>query len=515
MQAFDASSRQIDDLNRLARLGAQLGEPYRLPPRPLRNYAGSLFLVLLGAAGIAAGVWVRDRGEDWQVALTALIAGVVALAAGVLNLYRRSGARVSLVLYEHGLALTRFGRRHVAPYDEVKSLACRQREQLENGVRKGTWRRLTVVTSAESFSFVHVALDGEPDLAGEFIGMAIERLAERAHDSLGAGAALEGQGWRLDGAGLSARGRTPTPLSALTHVALFDERVKVWEGGHVRPLLAPPAASANALVLRALLERLLPATGPTPDDAGRLLFSRRPAAGALLVVVAGVLGVAGIGWGLVLIAGGSVPVGAAAVAAGVAVLGATIGLAPIAVDCYELRLVRRSIIRRGELHFRDIDRLRYSATRQYYNGVYTGTTYDLKVWPAGGSRGAQLSSSRRGTDDDLEWLRDRIAGLVAERLLAAVEQDGTANWAAGARFTRDSLHFRRRKLLGRGEPMVARYDSGLTYSIADAVFHLFLPDEPKSVLDVSCSEPNFYPGMIALGRLVGQTVKGKAPDSVA
>jgi hypothetical protein len=518
MRGFESCTRPIDELNRLARLGAQLREPYRLSPRPLRNYAGSLALLILGAAGIATAIWLQDSGEERGLILTALWAGLVGLAVGSVNLYRRSGARVALVLHEHGLVLTRFGRRHIAPYDEVKSLACRQREQLENGVRKGLWRRLTVVTAAESFSFVHVALDGEPDLAGEFIGVAIDRLAERAHNALGSGAtALEGKGWRLDGSGLSVAGRTPAPLSELVHVALFDERVKVWQRSQVRPLLALSAASANALVLRTLLERVLSATGTAqaPSDPGRLFFTRRPAGGALLMAVAGALSLAGIGFGVALLVAGDVAIGAAAAAAGVALLGATLVFAPIAVDCCEGRLVRRTLLRARELHFREIERLRYSATRQYYNGVYTGTTYDLKVWPAAGSRGARLTSSRRGTDDDLEWLRDEIAGLVAERLVAAVARDGAVDWAAGARFTRDSLHFRRRRLLGKGEPMVARYDSGLTYSITDGVFHLFLPDEPKSVLDVSCREPNFYPGMIALGRLVGQSVKGSARDSTA
>src|SRR5947209_7675855 len=77
-----------------------------------------------------------------------------------------------------------------------------------------------------------------------FAGRLTDSLARRTAGTLGQGASLTGEGWRLDAAGLRTW-RALLPLSEITHAGFYDEHLCVWRGADERPALRIPQEGRN------------------------------------------------------------------------------------------------------------------------------------------------------------------------------------------------------------------------------------------------------------------------------
>ena len=156
------------------------------------------------------------------------------------------------------------------------------------------------------------------------------------------------------------------------------------------------------------------------------------------------------------------------------------------------------------MRYSEIDRLTYGATRHYHNGVYTGTHIQMTFASDTAGKPIRYSTQTRGSEADLELLRDQVSQMVAGRLHERVAREGEVAWTPGVRLSTKGVHFRRRKLLGKGEEALASFAEELRFSIDAGQFHLFVPGEKKSVLDLLCSAENFWPGFLLFRRLAAE-----------
>jgi len=504
MSGSTAAERQVHEMNLLARLGPPVGSAVPIPPAPLKHYAGSIALVVAGVAGLVVPFLL---GERRGVMIGFGIPGALCLGVGAFLLYRRGADRASLALFEQGVSLTRFGKRLLFMFDEIEELKLAEEEQLSNGVRQGVRRRLGLRWATGRAKLEHLALDGRPDGVGPVLNALRTRVADACERRLRSGGTLAGKGWVLDAEGLHPRAGAPAvPVPELAEVGLFQGSICVWKGEDERPFVSVPASSANAALLREVVARGL--EGKKPREAGsglgRVLFEKSGSRVVALAVMALGLGAGVVG---VITIGDNPGTGAL-----VAILGATLivgGLAAArgSLRCHQKGVVKRSLLGERVLRYADLEKLTYGATRHYHNGIYTGTNISMKLAPAPGAKPIGFSTTTRGSESDLEMLREHVAGVIAERLHERLAHEAEVTWTGSVRLSPKGIRFPRRKLLGKGPETFAEY-ADLRYSIDSGTFHLFTPGEKSSVLDLSCSVENFYPGFALLSRLASEAQEG-------
>jgi hypothetical protein len=207
-----------------------------------------------------------------------------------------------------------------------------------------------------------------------------------------------------------------------------------------------------------------------------------------------------------LVTGHEAGVGAVVGVVGLAVAYGALHAARARFRCHERGLVKRSPLGERVMRYADLEQLSYGAVRHYHNGVYTGTHISMSFACADG-KPIRYGAQTRGSEADLEMLRDQVAGMIARRLYERVGQAGEVPWTGKARLSPKGVHYRRKKLLGTGEEALAGFDQGLRHSIESGFFHLFVPGEKKSVLDLPCSGANFYPGFLLFKQLATEAAR--------
>lgn len=498
--------QQAREMSRQAALGSPTVGPVVVPPAPLRHFAGSIVLVLLGLAGLVWGgveLAGAGRGPVSPLGVGLVVTGLLFLAPGAFLLYRRLTERCVVTLHETGVAVERFGRRSVFPLGEIDSLSLSEKEHLDSGVRSGLLRGVELRGGPGRVRFRQLALDAVPDALGPLLQGLRSRLASAAEERLRGGAALTGSRWTLDGAGFLARpGAVPVPLAEITQVGVFQDKVSLWAGNDEQPFASIPAHSPNAWVLHDLLWQRLSQQGARPrgpeDGLGRVLFEKR--SGSAVTIALAVLALGLLAAAVSLFADHEAGVGAGAAALGLLAAYGALHTARARFRCHERGLVKRGPLGERMMRYADLEQLSYGAVRHYHNGVYTGTHITMSFACADGKpirHGAQT----RGSEADLEMLRDQLAGMIARRLYERVGQVGEVPWTGTARLSPKGVHYRRKKLLGKGEETLAGFDQDLRFSIESGFFHLFLPGEKKSVLDLPCGGTNFYPGFLLFKQL--------------
>src|SRR5919106_941481 len=200
-----------------ARLGPATGPPALLEPIPLRHAPGPVLLplsgaVLLGLAGLRANA--GDLGMLTTILPVGL--GLVCLVTGAALLVLRSRSRGALTLHEKGFVLERAGRQTALRFDEVDSLALRQKRWSSSGTPVGIHRRATVRSSAGTLRFAQFSPSRTSDHVAPVLQLLLDRLAEAAEARLRAGGSLDGEGWSLGPGGFSIKaGTIPVPVSSL------------------------------------------------------------------------------------------------------------------------------------------------------------------------------------------------------------------------------------------------------------------------------------------------------------
>lgn len=484
-------------LSAASRLGAPLAPPVPCTRIPLRYYAGSLILLVLGLAALAGHLLLAAHPTPLLVLAAA---GLLPASAFLIPWALWRG---SLAVHQRGAVLTRFGREVVFAFDEIERLSIDEQEHLDRGAPVGLVRKLALRSATGSAGFRSLWLDGRDDPLGAAVGRLLDGVTEAFEARLAAGATLRGRGWTLDPQGLRV-GPLVVPLAQVSEVGTLQKRVSLWRGEDERPFLTTPIASDNARVLQRLLARRLegrPAghRQSGPSGLGRVLIERK--SGPVLVGGLACVGAASLAISLALLRTEPGARWVTGIIGGVLLLGAWAARRGREA-VHECGLTRQGVLGRRELRYADVDRLSYSATRQYHNGVYTGTRYSLRCAAPGG-RPITILGWGRGSEGNLDGLRDHIAGVVAERMRSRLAAEGEVAWTRGLRLTPTGVRFQRSRLVGRGPDVFLPW-AALRYEIEAGCFHLYEADAAKPSLSVGCDSENFYPGHVLFGKLPGE-----------
>ncbi len=506
----------------LFQLGAAGGEPLALRPRSLKFYAGSLALLVLAVAAAAAAAWTWS-GDKPELAIALGVAGLLFASIAGLVLWRREAGRATVQIYERGFSFSRWGKTRIFPFDEVVSVCLRDTEEHVNGVPQGRRRRLRLRSQSARLKLDSALSYDQPDELGAWLRALLEALGDAAARRLDGGRTLEGQGWKLSAMGLQTGRERALPISGLAAVGTIHasesrlrEKIAVWRAGEAEPFFSVGAETANALILEDVLSRRIAAetpadtgaTGPESTGFGRLVFERRVS--RVAIGIAAVLGAGLAISGLVLLA-------AVGELSGIGVLMLALGLGVTAIAllvtinrlrCYERAVVRRTVLSTRTVAFDQVERMSYRTVDQYLNGAYVGTNVTITLAPINAKRKLKFSATVKGGADDLESLRNYVAGRIAERLYARLQVEGEIAWGSKAWISRRGLRFNRRKLTGRTEELRVDFSDRLRTDVVQGKFRLFVPARKKPIFTLACGGDNFYPGLFLFQRLAAEAAAG-------
>jgi len=487
---------------------------------------------------VATGIPVNYQEKGWLKHFFRIL-GVLALMGGIaLAVYVPEGVLPGIIVGGTAVFLlvineVRFARQKAAersvidtgsgfrwlggPTDievqdsQVVAVRIKRTSKFSAGIIKGVVRRFEVWTADSDKPMCmtnRIPVNGTDPLAA-FIVRVIEDLKQRTAAGLAGGTMLEGDGWRLAAMQLAvARGRIveTLPFVEIDKVAVFDGKICLWRRGQDEPAAKISPDSKNASVLASLLsewiEHQREASGGQPEATsgasgmGRLLFERRRNEGIWIGLVLAVIG--GVVGAVLLFERDTKPVGVVLLAAAVAslLLGLTFGR--YLFRCYELGLTRRR--GRGELRllYNEITEFTYSATRMFYKGAYTGTQLSVTFRAAQGM--IRYSAKVQNMDADLDELRDHIAKMIANRMLADLQAGRTVPWTSDVVFLPQGLQFRRSKMLGlaSGPIEILPYEQIRSVNLNEGVFYLYSKAEAKPVISKPVGSANFFPGFFAI-----------------
>lgn len=186
------------------------------------------------------------------------------------------------------------------------------------------------------------------------------------------------------------------------------------------------------------------------------------------------------------------------------------------LQCCEHGVISRSLFGTKALRYDDIVSFSHKATRQYYNGIPTGTEVRLVLNPRP-QRGSQIKFTKHTFKGDpkLEELRDALAQHVADRLYRELPAGARVQWTPHAELSREGLHFHERKMFGQGAPITIPFDQPLQYRIDQGHCDLWVANSNLPSLRLDCAAANFFPGFILFGRLVNERFDHQRRESKA
>ncbi len=489
------------------------------------NYRDNTYFMVfrvLGAIALVGGLAMATLGgrKEHSLAFVMTVAGAAAL-----------------VVNETIAAMTRPGKRSVidtgtgfrwleGPADEsvedrqVVALRLKRASQYSSGILKAVVRQFEVWIEGREKPFCMSSRlgAGARDPLAALIGRIIDDLKQRTAAGLAAGAALEGEGWRLAAMNLTVRqGKLLRDLSfaQIDHAAMFDGKLCVWMQGEDEPAAKIDPNSKNAPVLSSLLAEWLEHRKAEPGEAvdaaasqgrlGRLLFERRRNEGLMLGLVFGPLGLA---CGTVLMFQPKTQVAGLLVIAGAcAALALGLLFGRYLFRCYERGLTRRRGSSEVRMAYADVLEFNYGATRMFHNGVYTGTAFTLSFRSAAAT--IRYNAQSKKPDADMENLRDHIAKTIAGRMFCEIRAGKSVAWGNDVVFLPAGVQIRRAKMLGfsSSPPEVLPYEQIMGTNMQKGVFYLFRKSEAKPVFSKPVASPNFFPGYYLLLTLTDITRK--------
>jgi len=495
-----------------ARLGAAIGAPVLLEPIPLRNALGAGSLVLLSLVLLGFGAWGATEG-DRGMFTTILPAGLglFTLLAGAALFYQRSRSRGSLALYEQGFVCEGAGGRTALRFDEVDSLALRQKSRTSYGTLVGMDRRATVRGPAGTLRFAQFSPAGKPDSVAPLLNDLVGRLVDVAEARMRAGGSLDGEGWSLGPGGFSAKaGEIPVPAESLARAGLFEHKVSLWRDGDEGPFFSVRDEAPNALVLGRLVGRRVrgKAEATPAGELGRVLFVRRSRKSAVYTVLGGLALLAlGFFLGSRNVAGNDRLIALGMTAAGILCLPISVLLWAKACRRHENGLSMTGLFGQRQILYTDVERMSYSAVQHYHNGIYTGTQILLAAYPAAG-KPIVFSAHSRGDSEDIDNLREDLAQRIACKLYARLAHEPEVPWTPRVRLSRQGIRFERQKFVGRGEEMFVHFTENPQIEIKAGTLHLSAPGRKGTLLRVPCMAQNFYPGFILFQALRNEAAQG-------
>lgn len=484
------------------------------------TYGDALFVLCIVAAvlGLLGGGLTFAGGGDLEPAVAiAAAGGFFALLAVVRGLVIAAG-RKWIADTDRGFVLTAGSRDHKFDDEDVLELAAKVTTRFANGLPKAHVRRGTL--RIDSPDFPHPVafryewpLNREDPLIDLFERL-LGRLAKRAEKELARDGELAGDGWALTRDGLEFPAAADTELlrfEQMTAAEVVDEQVCVWAAGEPRPTFKVSLDSPNALVLLEVLVKRLADRPPDdlddPESLGRVIFERNishtPAAlfvGSLFAVVLFLAGVAALYFYLTEPAGNRPPLVLVIVPHAVA-----------AAVAASLWFGRQNILRchaRGvwrvkngtttEMRYDEVQVFTYSATRNYHNGAYTGTTLVMQFEDVDG-RKLNYTSTVRNADQELENLREHVSRVVAAGWRRRLNAGKTVPWTDRVTFEPDGVAIAGKMgLFGTEDDLFVEWDDVDDVRLDQGKFALFASGRSRAVYEATVATPNFFPGFFLI-----------------
>lgn len=154
--------------------------------------------------------------------------------------------------------------------------------------------------------------------------------------------------------------------------------------------------------------------------------------------------------------------------------------------------------------YKDAATLRYVVTRNYYNGIYTGTHVDLRMsFPSGKDFRYDGKHKQRPDgllshtfirknfkgEDELDAIKNIISVTMVQRWLEA--GDFRVNWASGCLLTPKGIEIIGRTELGRVIP----YAEIQNIARDEKYLRVYLPIAKPSFVLADSTRENYYPGL--------------------
>jgi hypothetical protein len=358
------------------------------------------------------------------------------------------------------------------------------------------------------------------DPLGAFFGRLEGMLLSRLRDEIAAGREATGECWSLDAKTLivdSAEVPGRYPIAGLADVGVVDRKVTVWERGAVEPILEMPLSTLNAWALVPLLHERLPPGSRADSDGlgdglGRIIFRRDQSSSFAAIVVALILGfgLALVGIGLttfaILARQGVILiffVGLVMFLVGGIVMLRSVFRRVDVLQVHSLGVTRATTLGTKEIRHEEVGTFTWSGVRQFVHGTYTGTTIRLELRPVPGvvAPVVRYSTRVKGSDEELERLRDFIASMIAGRWLRLLQDGQPVRWTVRSTFLPEGLHHKKGSF--GGTPEVFPYGNVFRWETRDGWLYLYgLASKP--LVQEAITQANFFPGFSLLMYLVGQ-----------
>jgi hypothetical protein len=334
-------------------------------------------------------------------------------------------------------------------------------------------------------------------------------LKEGFSQALEQGVEISGDGWTLSNrefcdCRLDRENRIK--LSDIVAAGRFKDQIGLWIRGDEEPSVCLPQTGRNACFLPILLEPYLAKETArqevSPEGLGRVLLKRQQsrivAAGACLFGC--IMAVVGL---MAVFEGAEDKLMAALVAVGgLGLLVLSAHLLMLDFRCHEWGVSCRNLFGRRQLLYRDVEAFTYQATIMYYEGIYAGTTVNLRFDPSAGHGSAiSYSGNLKGQDADLEQLRDEVSRVIAIQMHQRLSEGEIVPWTDNLAFHDDGLAYRPRRVLGRSQPKLLKYEDCRAFQVKDGVFYLFETGNDEAVIYVNTNSRNFFPGFCLLAML--------------
>jgi hypothetical protein len=240
---------------------------------------------------------------------------------------------------------------------------------------------------------------------------------------------------------------------------------------------------------------------PPREGLGRILFRRRTNRAvtiAVMILAAALVAAGGIG---ALESQEEMPVFFILLGIGALLCVVSVHLAIADFACHEWGVMQRTLFGRRQMLYRDIASFTYRATRQFVNGVYSGTSLHLQFTPRTSGWGITHNSNVQGEDADLDRLRDGVAQIIASQMHVRLASGEPVVWTSNLGFSPQGFLYRPSGFIGRGQETLLPWEQYHGYTLQEGFFYLFEKGKNNAVIAENVGEANFFPGFYLLLKL--------------
>jgi hypothetical protein len=466
--------------------------------------------LVLAGLGVLVSALCFFIDEEEIAIFAAFVAVAGALYAGIFATVQKA-RRLWLEVGEGCFTLTGGPRPGTYAFDDVEGVACMWTTEYPDGILRATRCTLRVWTLGGG----PVVLDQRTPVDTENeVGALAEELTdalfERSKALLAGGGSVLGEGWELRREGLFLDGGTRIRFGEVAAVEVVDGQVCIWKTSEETPSLRVSVGSRNSAILGRALAAYVEDHVEEPADTGgwgRVLFERKD--GALGYWLVALLCGGGAGW--------------LAAVDGLAWMGLTL-LGPAALfvyfavrsrrcafRCHEYGVCQIDLFSERRLRYDEVGSFTYSGTRMYVNGAYSGTNIQMRFDPREDvvAKPIKYGATVRGMDVELEGLREHISAVVGLQMAQRVNEGLDASWTRRTQLTPAGIVHRPASWGRSKEPIRIPYDTVGDVQIDEGVFQLWQWGDDKALIREQISEPNFFPGLVALQLLVPDEEAGE------